>query len=105
MKPAILPGKITDPFVRDKRIVSREGAKARSNPASFAVFAASREPCLGNVEVTCIFHFRRTSEVSHARTSAQAVSSDDKAPSGGIAPSRIAGPIRALAVVTGSAIG
>jgi hypothetical protein len=43
------------------------------------------------------------SEVSHARTSAQADFPNDMAPSGGNASSGIAGPIRALAVVTGLA--
>jgi len=30
-----------------RRIVSREDAKPRSNPAAFAAFAISREPCPG----------------------------------------------------------
>lgn len=51
-----------------------------------------------------ILNFRPTSEVSHARTSAQADFSNDKARLGGDALSRIAGPVRALAVVTGSAV-
>ena len=71
MKHAIFPGNITNSFLRDSRIVPREDAKARSNPAAFAVFAASREPCLEHVEITCIFHFRRTLEMCRARASGE----------------------------------
>jgi hypothetical protein len=60
---------------------------------------------LGRLLISATSLFRRTSQVSRARPSARAVFRDEKAGANGDAPSGIAGPIRALAVVTGSAIG
>ena len=101
MTPLARPRKTPLTPFRDSGIVSREDAKARKNPACFAVFAASREPCHLSAEITSFFHLRRTSKVSRARMSAHlAAVGSAEGGSNGHAPSKIAGPIRALAVVT-----
>ena len=105
MKSAIVPWHITDTF----SFAAMDSAPPDHIAivlwnTSDMILGTARSRTIESLLIKNLSLLGRTSEVSRARTSAQTDFSNDKARSNGDAPSRIAGPVRALAVVTGSAV-